>query len=141
MEISSLIDFYIDPAGQAPQKDLKLMKAPDCDQDVQRFESILKGEGPYQPKTLDLVIPGTEPNAIQNVSNTVLDKVATVKSSVDNRMDRIDAHLDKMKGGDITLADSLQLQYELCNLTVETQMLSKSSEKASQGLQVLVKGQ
>jgi hypothetical protein len=141
MEISSLLDIYISPATQTPQQEIKPMKAPDCDQDVQRFESILKGEGPYQPKTLDLVIPAIEPNAIQNVGHTILDKVSTLKSSVDNRMDRVNTKLDKMADGDFDVADALNLQMEIGMFSIEATMMSKSGEKAGEGLKTLFRNQ
>jgi hypothetical protein len=130
------------PADNAPQQELKPMKAPDCDQDVQRFESILKGEGSYQPKSLDLVMPATEPNAIQNVGHTILNKVSTLKNSVDNRLDRVNSKLDKFTiEGEFQLSDALELQKELYMFSIETTMMSKSGEKAGEGLKTLFRNQ
>jgi hypothetical protein len=141
MEISSLIDLYMAPAAQTAQQETKPLKAPDLDQDVQRFESILKGEGPYQPKSLDLIMPATEPNAIQNMGHTVLDKVTTLKSSVDNRLERINAKLDTIQTGKFEITDALELQKELYAFTLETTMMSKSGDKAGDGIKTLFRNQ
>ena len=126
MEISTILD-YIAPLENAPQPELKDRQAPDLDPDVQRFESILKGEGPYQPKSLDLVIPATEPNAVQNVGNTILDNVTTLKTNVDSRLERINAKIDSFHTGDYTVGDALELQQELYMYTLETTAMSKSA--------------
>lgn len=142
MEISSLIDFYLDPATNASQQDLKPLKAPDCDQDVQRFESILKGEGPYQPKSLDLVMPATDPNAIQNVGEALLDKVTRLKTSAENRKNRIDEKLKTIvESDDINMADVIELQWEVNRFSIETLMLTKSGDKAGDGIKTMFRNQ
>lgn len=140
MEISSILD-YIAPLENAPQPELKAMKAPDLDQDVQRFESILKGEGPYQPKSLDLVMPATEPNAVQTVGNTILDNVTTLKTSVDNRLERINEKIASFDTKEYTITDALELQQELYMYTLETTMMSKSCDKAGEGLKTMFRAQ
>lgn len=139
MEISTIID-YMAPLENAPQPELKARKAPDLE-DAQRFESILKGEGPYQPKTLDLVIPATEPNAVQNVGNTILDNVTTLKTNVDSRLERINAKIDSFHTGDYTVGDALELQQELYMYSLETTAMSKSCDKAGEGLKTMFRAQ
>lgn len=141
MEISSLIDLYLPPAANMPQQEIKAMKAPDCDQDIQRFEAILAGEGPYQPKSLDLVMPAIEPNAIQNVSQNILDKVTQFKESSDNSMDRINAKMDAASDGDLDFGDMINFQIECAKFTIETSLLTKSGEKAGEGIKTLFRNQ
>ena len=139
MEISSLLDLYLDPRVNAPQQELKPLKAPDCEQDVQRFEAILSGEGPYQPKSLDLVMPATESNAIENMGHTLLDKVSTLKQSVDHRMNRIDAVLQRPD--DIDITDMLKLQWEVSMYSIESSLIAKSGDKAGEGIKTLFRNQ
>lgn len=142
MEISSLIDFYLDPATNAPQQEIKPLKAPDCEQDVQRFESILKGEGPYQPKSLDLIMPATDPNAIQNVGEAVLQKVTKLKTSSETRRNRIDEKLQKIiEDDEINMADVIELQWEVNRFSIETLMLTKSGDKAGDGIKTMFRNQ
>jgi hypothetical protein len=141
MEIISLIDQYLDPMIYAPQEELKPLKAPNCEQDVQRFEAILSGEGPYQPKTLDLIMPATEPNAIQNMSQTILNKVSTMKQSVDNRVGRINDTLQGIHTKDFGIADMLKLQWEISMFSIESSMIAKSGDKAGEGIKTLFRNQ
>lgn len=139
MEITSLLDFYLDPMVNAPQQELKPMKAPDCDQDVQRFEAILLGEGPYQPKSLDLIIPATEPNAIDNVGHTILEKVSNLKNSVDNRMVHINNALEQPDN--FSIAEMLKLQWEVSMFSIESSLMAKSGDKAGEGIKTLFRNQ
>jgi hypothetical protein len=123
----------------APQQELKPLKAPDCDQDVQRFESILKGEGPYQPKSLDLILPATAPNAIENVSHAILDRVSSLKNSVDNRMTEINQSL--LVTEEFTIEDALRLQWEVSMFSIESSLMAKSGDKAGEGIKTLFRNQ
>ena len=139
MEISSMLDLYLDPMVNAPQQELKPMKAPDCEQDVQRFEAILNGEGPYQPKSLDLVLPATAPNAIDNVSNAILDKVSSLKNSVDARIENINQSL--MDPEEFTIEDVMHLQWEVSMFSIESSLMAKSGDKAGEGIKTLFRNQ
>lgn len=145
MEISTIIDHYLDPGLYAPQQEFKPLKAPNCEQDVQRFEAILSGEGPYRPKNLELIMPATEDNAIQKFSDTFVDKVSSIKQSVDDRMGRITDKLHALTENDgenlIDIGEALKLQWELVNVEVETRLVSKSGEKASEGIKTLFRNQ
>jgi hypothetical protein len=139
MEISSVLNYYLDPMLHAPQEALKPLKAPDFERDVQRFEAVLSGEGPYQPKSLDLVMPATEPNAIQNAGQALLNKVNTMKTSVDTRMNRVEAMFQE--AGALDIADVLKLQWEVSMFSIESSLIAKSGDKAGEGIKTLFRNQ
>lgn len=139
MEVSSVLNYYLDPMLNAPQETLKPMKAPDCEQDVQRFEAVLSGEGPYQPKTLDLVMPATQPNAIQVAGRTLLDKVNTMKISMDSRMNHVHALLQNPDT--LGIADLLRLQWDVSMFSIESSLIAKSGDKAGEGIKTLFRNQ
>jgi hypothetical protein len=139
MEISSFLNYYVDSTLNAPELDVKPLKGPDCEQDVQRFEAILSGEGSYQPKSVDLLMPAAEPNAIQSMGHTLMNKVSTLKQSVDNRIGRIDSEL--MAAEDLTITDVLKLQYEVNMFSIESSLIAKSGDKAGEGIKTLFRNQ
>lgn len=139
MEISTFLNYYVDPSLNAPQMEAKPLKAPDCEQDVQRFEAILSGGSSYQPKSIEQLMPATESNAIQSMGQTLMDKVSTIKQSVDNRMGRIDAEMKLADGMDLT--DALKLQYELSMFSIESSLIAKSGDKAGEGIKTLFRNQ
>jgi hypothetical protein len=139
MEISSMLDLYLDPKVNAPPQELKPIKAPDCDQDVQRFEAILKGEGPYQPKSLDLVMPATAPNAVDNMNHAIFDKVSSLKNSVDLRMDHINQTLQDPDH--FTIGEAMKLQWEVSMFSIESSLMSKCGDKAGEGIKTLFRNQ
>lgn len=139
MEISTFINYYVDPNLNAPQMDAKPLKAPDFEQDVQRFEAILSGEGAYQPKSIDMLMPTSESNAIQNMGNTLVDKVSGLKESVDIRMGRINTEIET--AGELGLADMLKLQYEVSMFSIESNLIAKSGDKAGEGIKTLFRNQ
>jgi hypothetical protein len=142
MEISSiLIEQYLDPMINAPVEELKPLKAPNCEQDVQRFEAILSGEGPYQPKTLDLIMPATEPNAIQNVSQTFLNRVTTIKQTVDDRRGRVNSAMEKMSSDHFNIGDVLRITVDMHMLSIENHLIAKSGDKAGEGIKTLFRNQ
>ena len=145
MEISAIIDHYLEPGMYAPQQELKPLKAPNCEQDVQRFESILSGEGAYRPRNLELIMPATESNAIQRFSDTFVNKVTSIKQSVDDRMSRITNRLHTLTENNgknmIDMGEALKLQWELVNVEVETRLVAKSGEKAGEGIKTLFRNQ
>jgi len=139
MEVSSMLNLYLDPTINAPLQEFKPMKAPDCERDVQRFEAILNGEGAFQPKSLDLVLPATEPNAIENVSQTILDKVSSLKNSVDSRIEKVNQKL--LEPEQFTIGDALELQWELSMFSIESSLMAKSGDKAGEGIKTLFRNQ
>lgn len=139
MEISSVLHHYLGSMPYEPQEVLKPLKAPDCEQDVQRFEAILAGEGPYQPKSIDLAMPAIESNAVQNMGQTLLDKVSTMKSSVDTHLDNVHAMFQDANALDIT--DVLKLQWELSMFSIESSLITKSGDKAGEGIKTLFRNQ
>lgn len=142
MEIVSILNHYLDPMLHAPQPELKPLKAPACEQDVQRFDAICNGEGTYQPKAIDLIMPATEPNAIENVRHTFVNRVSTLKKSMDNRLGRVDKVFERIKLSDkFDFADGLKIQWELSMFSLESTMVSKSGEKAGEGIKTLFRNQ
>jgi hypothetical protein len=139
MEISTFLNYYVDPTLNAPQMEVKPLKGPDCEQDVKRFEAILSGEGSYQPKSVDLLMPASESNAIQCMGHTLLDKVSTLKQSVDGRVGRINADIET--AGDLELTDMLRLQYEVSMFSIESSLIAKSGDKAGEGIKTLFRNQ
>jgi len=139
LEISVILNQYIDPFIDAPQPEIKPLKTPNCEQDVQRFEAILSGDGPYLPKSMDLVMPPTEPNAVNNLGHTILDKVSTMKQSVDDRMKRINTVF--LERNQIDIADMLRLQWEVSMFGIESSMIAKSGDKAGEGIKTLFRNQ
>jgi hypothetical protein len=139
MEISAFLNYYVDPAFNAPQLETKPLKAPDCEQDVQRFEAILAGEGAYQPKSIDLLMPPTEPNAIQSMGHTLMNKVSSLKQTVDGRLGRINTELATAE--DLELTDVLKLQYEVSMFSIESSLIAKSGDKAGEGIKTLFRNQ
>ena len=139
MEISNVLNYFVDPGFNAPQLETKPLKAPDCEQDVLRFEAILSGEGSFQPKSIDLLMPPVEPNAIQTMGHTLLDKVSTLKQTVDGRLGRINAELASAE--DLELTDVLKLQYEVSMFSVESSLIAKSGDKAGEGIKTLFRNQ
>lgn len=139
MEISSILNYYIDPTLNAPHLETKPLKAPDCEQDVQRFEAILSGEGSYQPKSVELLMPTTEPNAIQSMGQTLMNKVSGLKQSVDNRVGRIDSKLKATQ--EMELTDVLKLHHEISMFGLESSLIAKSGDKASESIKTLFRNQ
>lgn len=140
MEISSFINTYLPPTANTSLQELKPMKAPACDQDVQRFESIIAGKGPYQPRSLDLIMPATEPNAIQTMGHNLLDRVSRLKRSADSRFKRIESFIENPP----VITDpgvALTLQWELSMFSIETAMITKAGNKAADGIKTLFKNQ
>jgi hypothetical protein len=139
MEISNVLNYFVDPGFNAPQLETKPLKAPDCEQDVQRFEAILSGEGSFQPKSIDLLMPPVEPNAIETMSHTLLNKVSNLKQNVDTRFGRVRARLESAE--DLELADVLRLQYEVSMFSIESSLIAKSGDKAAEGIKTLFRNQ
>lgn len=139
MEIISILSQYLDPLQEMPLQEMKPLKAPDCEQDVRRFEAILSGEGPYQPKSLDLVMPATEPNAVQTMGDTILNKVSTMKKSIDNRTNRMDALFENAES--LEIGDLLRLQWQVAMFDIETSLITKSGDKAGEGIKTLFRNQ
>jgi hypothetical protein len=139
MEISNVLNYFFDPSFNAPQLEAKPLKAPDCEQDVQRFEAILSGEGSFQPKSIDLLMPPVEPNAIETMSHTLLNKVSNLKQTVDGRLGHINAKLASAE--DMELTDLLKLQHEVYMFSVESSLIAKSGDKAGEGIKTLFRNQ
>lgn len=139
MEISTFLNYYVDPTLNAPQMEVKPPKAPDCVQDVQRFEAILSGEGSFQPKSIDMLMPASESNAIQSMGDTLLNKVSGLKETVDKRVGRINADMET--AGELQLADMLRLQYEVSMFSIESSLIAKSGDKAGEGIKTMFRNQ
>ena len=139
MEISSVLGQYLNPMQDMPLQEMKPLKAPDCEQDVQRFEAILSGEGPYKPKSLDIVMPATEPNAVQTMGDTILNKVSSMKESIDNHTSHMDALFENP--GDLEIGELLRLQWQVTMFDIETSIITKSGDKAGEGIKTLFRNQ
>ena len=141
MQIASVLNHYLDPMIHAPHQELKLLKAPACDQDVRRFESVLNGEGAFQPKTIDLIMPATAPNAIENMGHTLVHRVSTIKQSMDHGMKRINEVLDKLSSKDFKIVDALRLTQEVYMFSIQNTMVTKIADKTGEGLKMMIRHQ
>jgi hypothetical protein len=139
MEISAFINHYLDPTINAPQLETKPLKAPEFEQDVQRFEAIVSGEGAYQPKSIEFLTPMVESNSIQSMGHALVNKVANLKETVNGRINRINAEFQSAE--DLDISDMLRLQYEISMFGVESSLIAKSGDKAGEGIKTLFRNQ
>ena len=139
MEITSFFNQYFDPMLKAPELEVKPLKTPTFEQDVQRFEAVLSGEGPYQPNSIDLVMPATEPNAIDNMNKTLIKKASNLKNTVDQRIDKIKSYIKHPD--DFTLQDSLKFSWDMAMLNIETETISKVGQKSGEAVKTLFRNQ
>lgn len=141
MEITSFFNQYLDPMLQAPELEVKPLKTPTFEQDVQRFEAVLSGEGPYQPNSIDLVMPATEPNAIDNMNQTLITKVSKLKNNMDRHIGSMEKLLNISKNDEFTMQDSVNLMWDMTLFSIENTVVSKVGEKSGEAVKTLFRNQ
>lgn len=139
MYSTSFSNFYLIPPEDAARLEPKELKAPANDKDVERFEAILSGDGAYKPKSLELVMPATDSNAVQRMGSNILDRITDLKQSVDDRNARV-GELFKESDG-LSMQNALKVQWELTMFSVESTLMTTSASKAGEGIKTLFKNQ
>ena len=117
--------------------------------DQARFENAMN-DGPSgdqvpspsdaPPQNAPQVAPATPGNP-PSVGDAVLEGLEKMKTSYDAKVDSVNEQFAGLKEGSLSVQEAIRLQFELTQLSFQTEMTGKVSDKTSQGVQSLFRNQ
>jgi hypothetical protein len=125
-------------ATQIAQSDL-IYQQPDA-QDVSHFESLLAPppEAPSQPAANVAAVDGS---GLNGLGDAILRGMERIRDARDTQVQKVHALMETQGAEPINFKDAVQLQFELVQLGLHTEITTKTADKTSQGVQTLFRNQ
>lgn len=109
----------------------KPLKGDNFDNDVRRFEEIILKDNLLKTEVVD---------DLPSVQDIFLNAMGDMKKGLDNRANTIDRFI-QVPDGEINMVDVAKIQWQIALYGVECNLVSKSGDKVSSGIQTLFRNQ
>jgi len=115
-----------------------------------RFEKLVEVKAPENAEQADVQTGLLQPHAVDGAAphpesralgEALLDGIVSVKNDYDSRFARMAESMAAAKGQDISMAQALQIQYELMQVGLSQELTAKLADKTSSGVQTLFRNQ